>query len=78
MKMSGEALSVTADRINQIPIPDVSPDEQQQVITLVNKILSAKESNPVANTTEWERKIDALVYELYGLIAEEIAIFEKG
>ncbi|MDP2896743.1 MAG: hypothetical protein Q8Q12_09315 [bacterium] len=29
-----------------------------------------------ADTTEWEREIDQLVYELYGLTEDEIAIVE--
>ena len=59
------------------PIPNISTDQQQPIITLVNKILSAKNKNPAENTTKWERKIDALVYELYGLTDSEIAMIEK-
>jgi len=76
-KMSGGALSVTADRINQIPIPAVPTDEHQLIIALVNKIHSAKKKNPMADTTKLEQQIDALVYELYGLTDEEIALIEK-
>ena len=75
-KMSGGALSVTADRINQIPIPNVSRDNQRPIIALVDKILSAKKTNPSADTTEWEQKIDSLVYKLYGLTKAEIVIVE--
>ena len=46
------------------------------IITLVNKIISAKKTNPAAKTTKWERQIDALVYELYGLTDKEIAVVE--
>jgi len=75
-KMSGEALSVTADKINKIPIPNISSARQRPIIALVDKILSMKKENPSANTTKWERKIDALVCELYGLTKEEITIVE--
>ena len=63
--------------IQQLPIPIISLSEQQPLITLVNQILSAKQSNPAADTTVWEREIDRLVYGLYGLTEEEIKIIEK-
>ena len=75
-KMSGEALSVTADRLNAIPIPNVTPDERQPIITLVRKIISLKKKDPDADTSKLEREIDTLVCTLYGL-AEEIAIVEN-
>ena len=43
---------------------------------LVDKILAAKKENPQTNTSHWEREIDKLVYELYGLTEEEIKIVE--
>jgi hypothetical protein len=43
---------------------------------LVAKIDSLKKENPEADTTAKEAEIDWLVYELYGLIEEEIAIVE--
>jgi hypothetical protein len=40
--------------------------------------LSAKTENPQAKTSHWESAIDALVYELYGLTAEEIELVESA
>jgi len=39
-------------------------------------ILAAKRANPQASTSELEMEIDQLVYQLYGLTEEEIAIVE--
>ena len=36
----------------------------------------AKRADPQADTTELEREIDRMVYQLYGLTDEEIAIVE--
>jgi hypothetical protein len=44
--------------------------------TEVDRILAAKKRDPKADTTAWEREIDRLVYELYGLTEDEIAIVE--
>jgi hypothetical protein len=48
----------------------------KQIEALVDKILSAKKSNPQADTSQWEREIDRLVYKLYDLTEEEIGIVE--
>ena len=58
----------------KIPIPKTLP---RALETLVDRIISAKQTNPSADTTALESKIDTLVYKLYGLTEEEIAIVEK-
>lgn len=62
--------------INPLPIKVVTKEQQQEIITLVDKILAAKKADSSADTTEWEKLIDQKVYELYGLTPEEIAIVE--
>lgn len=42
----------------------------------LNPQTAAKRTNPQADTSKWEDKIDQLVYQLYGLTGEEIAIVE--
>jgi len=60
----------------QIPIPIVSESEKRGITTLVDKIISAKQSDPQADTSALEAEVDRLVYGLYGLTAAEIAIVE--
>ena len=43
---------------------------------LVNRIMASKRANPQADTSALEQEIDRLVYELYGLTEEEIAVVE--
>ncbi|MGC8482552.1 MAG: TaqI-like C-terminal specificity domain-containing protein, partial [Thermodesulfobium sp.] len=50
----------------------------KKIETLVDKILAAKKQNSQADTIEWEREIDELVYQLYDLNYDEIEIIEKG
>jgi hypothetical protein len=59
-----------------IPIPELSPTEQQPFIDLVEQILAKKEKGE--DTTDLENQIDQLVYQLYGLTEEEIAIIENS
>ena len=43
---------------------------------MVDRILAAKQRDPAADTRALEADIDRLVYALYGLTEEEIAIVE--
>lgn len=62
----------------QLPIPTATPTQQQPIVALVDKILVAKKANPQADTGAWEREIDELVYELYGLTEDEVKVVEGG
>lgn len=74
------------------PITSQNAGIVAQIEALVDKILQAKKhtstgdtvsssnssaSTPHADTSQWEREIDRLVYELYGLTEEEIEIIEN-
>ena len=60
----------------KLPIPNVAPEKQISIIELVDQILDAKHINPNADTSALENEIDNLVYALYDLTSEEIAIVE--
>ena len=59
-----------------MPIPKIPATEQRPFIKLVDGILDAKAADPDVATGEWEREIDRLVYELYGLTAAEVGAVE--
>jgi len=68
------------ETMGKLPIPPITPSNQpivQQIEALVDKILAAKKTNHAADTTTWEKEIDQLVYKLYELTEEEIAIVER-
>ena len=64
------------DDWKQLPIPDVSPEQQEPIIELVDQILDAKRTDLDADVSKLENKIDQMVYSLYGLADDEIAIVE--
>lgn len=64
------------DDWRKLPVPDVTADKQAPVVKLVDKILAVKRTNLAADVSAFEAEIDALVYNLYGLTPEEIAIVE--
>ncbi|GAA9521655.1 class I SAM-dependent DNA methyltransferase [Helicobacter pylori] len=67
--------------IERLPIPKITPQNQElarKITDCAKAILEAKEKDPKANTLDLEKEIDALVYQLYHLTAEEIKIIEDG
>ena len=48
------------------------------ISTLVEQILVAKRDDPNADVSTLEAEVDQLVYSLYGLTREEIAIIEES
>ena len=66
------------DYVGKIPIPIVTPAEQQLIIELAKQIMTAKQKDPEVDTSAKEQKIDTLVYNLYGLEAEERKIVQSS
>ncbi|GAB2542850.1 class I SAM-dependent DNA methyltransferase [Spirosoma aerophilum] len=62
----------------QIPIPLCLADSQEILTTKVDQILTAKSTDPTADTSALEAEIDQLVYDLYGLTEDEVAIIKAG
>lgn len=60
--------------IKDFPIPKAS--DVKPIETLVDRILAAKAADPAADVSALEQEIDQLVYKLYGLTPEEIAVVE--
>ena len=64
--------------VETIPIPLISTELRRPFVLLVEDILAAKATAPSADICDQEEEIDRLIYELYGLSEEEIAIVEQS
>lgn len=69
---------ILIENCKKLPIKEISKQSQQPFIEKVDQILTLKKENPQADTSVLEHEIDAMVYELYGLTQEEIAIVEQS
>ncbi len=71
-------LHVQRDEVASLPMPTwfFESSNQKPIIALVDQILAAKKADPNADTSALESEIDQLVYKLYGLTDDEIAIVE--
>ena len=58
-------LEIKLVSVKSIPVREISQEQQQPIIALVDQILTAKKSNPKADTSELEKEIDKIVYELW-------------
>ena len=71
---AGGGLRFIAQYMRHAPIADMNLAQQAEISRLVEQILAAPDSD---NVRALERQIDAIVYRLYGLSAEEIALIEQ-
>jgi type I restriction-modification system DNA methylase subunit len=70
---------IKIELLRRLPIPKLDNSEQAPIINLVKKILSIRSISPQSDTSVLEKEIDLLIYRLYGLAPDEIAIIEaKG
>ena len=75
---------VSSGQLNSLPFLDLPKAQQKPFIDLVDQILATTKdedylSNPAkqAKVKELECQIDQMIYELYGLTPEEIAVVEE-
>jgi len=84
-KMQGNNYQIDKEPLLALPLKYIPKEEQKPFINLVDKILSITKDedyseNPAkqAKVREYEKQIDQLVYQLYGLTTEEIEIVESS
>ena len=63
---------------DKIPVKQLTAEEEKPFEELVTQILNLKHHNYLADTHSFEKQIDQMVYKLYHLTDEEIAIVEKA
>lgn len=70
-------LHVQRDELAVLPVKtNYIMNPNRFIISLVDKILSAKKNNPNADTSEYENQIDFFIYQLYGLTYDEVLIID--
>jgi type I restriction-modification system DNA methylase subunit len=71
-------VNLSKEYVGQIPVKLPTESNQKTIERLVNRVLTAKARDATANTSALEKEIDDLVYKLYDLTPEEIAIVEES
>ena len=75
-KRKGETLELYVTPIGQVPIKDISKEQQKPFEILIDKIITLKEQGK--ETKHLEDEIDSMVYALYELSDNEIKIIEEN
>ena len=65
---------IVLDETRNLPVPEADEDTQEAIVTLVERLLAAKQSDDQATADALDREIDEQVAKLYGLTPKEIAI----
>ena len=76
LRMGGGYYQFQAPQLRVMPFKAPSSAIDKSVSTLAVRVIEARANNPEADTSALEREIDQLVYQLYNLTPEEIAIVE--
>ena len=82
---AGRAFTLKHETVSEFPIKNISDKEQKPFIEIVDKILTITKSDDYLESSikkeevkKYERKIDQMVYELYGLNNADIVIVEQS
>ena len=75
-KQRGIGIDVGVDRLRQFPLPLYS-DKFNEIEVLTEVVITKLFNCPTSNTRSLEQEINNIVYQLYKLTPEEIAIIEK-
>lgn len=62
--------------VKTFPLPNIDEETRIVIDEKVSRILSAKQSDPSADTTVLEDEIDFMVYKLYGLTYDEVLVVD--
>ena len=63
--------------LEQLPIPKANREQEELITSLIDSIVTKKRNNPNSDISSLEKEIDAIVYQLYNLTPEEIAVIEQ-
>jgi hypothetical protein len=83
-KLQRGAYAMQSPYVSQVPIPTPTEAQRDAIETLVRQLLDVEGEGPQAcpersrRTGEWERALNAHVYEVYDLTPAEIALIEEA
>ena len=79
--LGSKGVRFLSEFMKDCPIPPITDANQHittQIEEIVDQILDAKQTDPNSDTSDLENEIDKLVYKLYDLTEDEIAIVEES
>jgi adenine-specific DNA-methyltransferase len=77
-KVKGSVIELTGDSIEKIPIPSFNASEKARLAKLAEACAAAAKKNDAASLAVLESEINAIVYRIFDLTSEEIALIESS
>ncbi len=68
---------IKVNELKRLPFKAPTVSQEKEIEKSVDQILCLKRSDPTADTSALEAEIDRIVYALYGLTEEEVAVIEN-
>jgi TaqI-like C-terminal specificity domain/Eco57I restriction-modification methylase len=78
VEKQGGWFEVQPDGLEAFPVPATSQAQQAELGSLVERVIAAKRADNESVVQSLEREIDALVFRLYDLTPEEIALVQSA
>ena len=75
-KHRGAGVDIGVDKLREFPLPKVENNEREAIAEIALLVIDKKDKGE--DTTEIESAIDRMVYQLYGLSSDEIALIEES
>ncbi len=75
--LAGGYLAINKSTVEELPLVPTPRNVQDQLASLVDEVIAAKEGERTVELKRLERKIDQVVYKLYSLSEQEIAAVEE-
>lgn len=76
-RVRGGYLRAFTEYIQEIPIPTATPVDQAELSAMVERVTTAKRAGNEALVQSLEREMDTIVFRLYALTPEEIALVQS-
>ena len=70
--------TISGYELHQIPLKYCDTDKQNEIIKIVDEILTIKKENPQAITIDLEKKIDEIIFSLYKITKKEHLIISSN
>jgi hypothetical protein len=78
LRIGGAYFSINAPQILSLPFKEPPEDILRSVNDIVDRVIAAKEAGDEALVQELEAEIDQIIYRLFDLTPEEIAVVENS
>ncbi|MBT7093575.1 MAG: hypothetical protein HN936_10035, partial [Bacteroidetes bacterium] len=76
--LAGGYLAINKGTIEKLPFIEATLEQQVKLVKLIDQIMVLKKNDPDSEIANLQHEIDEIVYKIFNLTREEIAIVESS